>query len=761
MDIVNSQVFGLGFLAFGWGAPVLLWWLALGAAPILIHFLSRRRYRETDWAAMRFLLEAVRKNSKRLRLEQLILMAVRAAIMVLVVLALAQLLFDDVQNWLSPKQPIHRILVIDASASMGFTRQEESLFRQAQRTARSIVEQAKTGDPFHLVRLSNLPPTAVISQPAFESARVVSEIEQMSLSHGVANVGECLEQVAALLKQAPEITRKEVYIISDFQRTSWSGMAGGDEELGRIKSTIRKLEGAAKFVLIDLGDPELGNVAVTRLESADQIVTTTSTVALRGAVRNFSAERVIGRQMELLVDGKVVEQRMVDLPAGAEVEERFSTHLAAPGERRVQLRLQHDSFPLDDERWLVLPVREKLRVLCVDGGLSRSAAGRATDYLELALSPESRGSRVSNRPNRSPIEPTTISDGEFQNFDLTGYDCIFFCNVRRFTEREAADVEAFLNAGGSAVWCLGDQVSADNYNQVLYRQGAGCLPARLGNRKGDPVSRETIFGFDAGDFSHPIVAPFDGNPGAGLERTPIYGYFQVVLPNDPPAQIALWYDSKEPAIIERRFGRGRALLITTSVDEQWGAWALWPSFLPVIQETTLFAVSGRSAHRQRTVGEPLVEMFPATAAEVDAVIGLPGGNNQATKLVRDGGTSEFQFSDTAQTGIYSVEFGPPISRDAAFAVNLDSRESDPAKLTRDELAMEHFAGVDFTYQTQWNQQVEAPASELAAPHGSASRCLLYAVLYLMFTEQLLAWDFRRGLWLLCPVLPILSRFWKR
>jgi len=44
--------------------------LGAAAAPILIHLLSRRRHRETDWAAMRFLGEALRKNARRMRLEQ-------------------------------------------------------------------------------------------------------------------------------------------------------------------------------------------------------------------------------------------------------------------------------------------------------------------------------------------------------------------------------------------------------------------------------------------------------------------------------------------------------------------------------------------------------------------------------------------------------------------------------------------------------------------------------------------------------------------
>ena len=84
------------------------------------HPLNKRKYRETSWAAMRFLLEAVRKNSRRLRIEQLILLAVRTLILLLVVLALAEPLVEHLGAFFQPRQPTHRIIVVDASLSMGF-----------------------------------------------------------------------------------------------------------------------------------------------------------------------------------------------------------------------------------------------------------------------------------------------------------------------------------------------------------------------------------------------------------------------------------------------------------------------------------------------------------------------------------------------------------------------------------------------------------------------------------------------------------------
>jgi hypothetical protein len=584
----------------------------------------------------------------------------------------------------------------------------------------------------------------------------------------------CLDKVAELLKLEPEVSRKEVYLISDFQRTTWSGASTG--EIVRIKALLKKFDESGSLVIIDVGQNDAANVAVTAFESLDAFVTTARPARFKATLRNFSAERVTGRLLELLVDDKLVEQRAVDLNAGGEAVENFSVPLAYAGERRVMVRLQKDALPVDDQRWVVVPVKERIRCLCVNGGNSGRLPGKATDYLELALAPAGsanlrpgssiQGSSLpgsllpgspplgSGGPDRSQIEPTVIDEGELQGFDLSTYDCVFFCNVRMFTEREAQLVEIFLKGGGGVIWCLGDQVSAENYNQVLYQQGTGPLPARLGDRHGDAQRRDDAFAFDPGDFSHPLLSAFQGNPDAGLETTLSYVYIQAALPARGNARVALAFDSGDPAIVERPFGRGQSLLVTTSVDERWGTWPLWPSFLPLVHEIVQYSVAGRWGERQRLVGDALAEIFPVTAADVDAAIVRPDGQTQSARIAREESSSQFTFENTSAAGIYEVTFAHPVSRSELFAVNVDPRESQLAKFGHAELSEELLTGLEFSYLTSWPGEESAPDDSTSAEHGGLARWILYGILYLMFVEQMLAWDFHKGLWLLCPPIPI-------
>ena len=96
--------------------------LALGAlaisVPIIIHLLNRRRFKEVDWAAMEFLLDAEQKNKKRVRLEHWILLLLRCLTMLLIGTLIARpFLPSNLSTALFDTQQYERILLLDDSLS--------------------------------------------------------------------------------------------------------------------------------------------------------------------------------------------------------------------------------------------------------------------------------------------------------------------------------------------------------------------------------------------------------------------------------------------------------------------------------------------------------------------------------------------------------------------------------------------------------------------------------------------------------------------
>ena len=114
--------------------------------------------------------------------------------------------------------------------------------------------------------------------------------------------------------------------------------------------------------------------------------------------------------------------------------------------------------------------------------------------------------------------------------------------------------------------------------------------------------------------------------------------------------------------------------------------------------------------------------------------------NPPIPLRAEGDYAAWSYGDTTQSGIYTARVGSPSARGESFAVNVDVRESDLARLAPEELKSAVWPQTPFLYRTTWD---EAGAGD-AAPAARSRRLgvgLLYAVLALLCGETLLAWRF--------------------
>nr|MDQ3330604.1 BatA domain-containing protein [Planctomycetota bacterium] len=293
--------------AFGFASPWLLLGLGLAAVPVIIHLLFRRPYRDVPWAATRFLLAATKKHAKRLRLEQLLLLLVRIAVLLLVALALARPYFGSPQAAAGPDPPRHRIIVIDASYSMGHELAGQSSFDLARQAVREVTDAARPGDAFHVVRMSDLGPRVVIGRTAYQASQVAETIDDLQLSFGTADPLAALREIPALLKQAPELTRKEVVILSDFQRPDWRPAGDRADELRKLLDTIGE---KATVRLFDAGRTPTSNAGVVALDVEGSLVKMGVTSRLTALIRQYGDAEPRRERVELHVDGRLVTTEM-------------------------------------------------------------------------------------------------------------------------------------------------------------------------------------------------------------------------------------------------------------------------------------------------------------------------------------------------------------------------------------------------------------------------------------------------------------------
>src|SRR5437762_9305507 len=190
----------LAFWQFG-SAGMLAWGVA-AALPIVIHLWSRRRYRQQRWAAMTFLLAALRKNARRIQLEQWLLLAMRTSILLLFVLALADPRSSLLSSWAGQNNgQAHVILVLDGSYSMDFRSGDSSRFQIAKKLVRQLVADDAQGAGYSLVMMGR-PPQVIISDPAFDRDDVLQEIDDLELRHSGADLPATLAEIENILRRS-------------------------------------------------------------------------------------------------------------------------------------------------------------------------------------------------------------------------------------------------------------------------------------------------------------------------------------------------------------------------------------------------------------------------------------------------------------------------------------------------------------------------------------------------------------------------------
>ena len=104
---------------------------ALASVPIIIHLLSRLRYRRVRFAAMEFLLHSDEMNRRRLIIEQLLLLLLRILAVLLIVLLLARLILDPSTMLLLRDAKAHHVLILDDTLSMRDQDGQNSVFDRA------------------------------------------------------------------------------------------------------------------------------------------------------------------------------------------------------------------------------------------------------------------------------------------------------------------------------------------------------------------------------------------------------------------------------------------------------------------------------------------------------------------------------------------------------------------------------------------------------------------------------------------------------
>lgn len=642
-------------------APAVLAGLAAIVIPIVVHLVQKERKRLVEFPSLMFIRRIPYRSVRRRAIRNYLLLALRIAVIVLLVSAFARPFFREAGAALPDGGEGRDVVVLlDRSASMGYA----DNWQRAQEAARDAVRSLGPGDRGTVAFFD----TGVEMGPrrTAEHGSIVSAIDRASPGAGATRYGPALRAAAGVLETST-LPRREIVIVSDFQRAGWDA---ADEVAMPAGVTVRTVPVSA---------PSPSDAAVTGLTLEREAAGDREQVRVAARIVNRGNDAVANRDAWIEADGRRLESRSVSLEPGSATVVTFTPVAVPPTGMRVSVRLGPDAFPADDVFHAFVPPVERIPVLIVE---SPNPQPDSSLYVARAL-----------EVGRVPAFEVTTTRADRVTSDEIRRARVIVLNDAPVSVQLARAVEASVRGGAGLLVALGERSTWPPEVSALLPGVAGQPVDRSGTRGG-------TLGYT--DLGHPAFEIFSTPRSGDLTAARVFRYRQLVVPASQKAEapaaasIIARFDDGGVALVEGQAGQGRVMVWTSTFDSYWNDLALKPVFVPFLHqamkhlsgyvEPKLWYLAGEMFETARS-RVPGVE--PSSAASETFVVVRPGGEQQA----EGAGEGPLSFQLTEQ-GFYEVRAAGEATssapagavRSMVVAVNLDPVESnlegiDPAELS--------------------------------------------------------------------------------
>src|SRR4051812_3761942 len=144
--------------------PILLGGLVLAGVPVLLHLIVRHKPKTLPFPAFRFLVQKRHSNVRKLRLRQLLLLALRVLLIAALALALARPRLFQQGLGFSSERPVAAVLVFDTSASMDYRSSDGvSRLEDAKKRGLELLDELPEGS--RVAVLDSADPTTTAKDP--------------------------------------------------------------------------------------------------------------------------------------------------------------------------------------------------------------------------------------------------------------------------------------------------------------------------------------------------------------------------------------------------------------------------------------------------------------------------------------------------------------------------------------------------------------------------------------------------------------------
>jgi hypothetical protein len=644
-------------------SPLYLLGLLAVAAPIVFHLIRRSPRGEIPFSSLLFLSASPPRLTRRNRLDQLLLLFLRALALCLLALAFSRPFLRQEARWNLEEEPQRRVaLLIDTSASM----RRGNLWSRAKDLARQAARDCGPVDDLAVLAFDTTThPVLTFSEaaslePSRRAAVVLDRINRLEPSWGATNLGQALVDAAAAIEDVADTSERtgrmprRIVLVSDLQQGSHLDVLGELEWPFDVELELKTVSG---------GD---SNAGLHRLADAD--AGPADPPAPRRAAGNTPRPQAGERRVRVFNDPssqhEKFELRWIGAP-GSSIGPPIDVYVP-PGESRVvpvppppgtaapaALVLTGDAEPFDNTLHIADEHKEEATVLYLGNDREDDSTGllyylsrvflnterRSVQYL--ALRPDARLNLESDRSIALAIVTAEVGPE----------------SIRR--------LESYARAGGTLMYVATRPGRSETLGAL-----AKVAPPAIEEAAG---SRDVMLGEIA--FDHRLFAPLAGAQYSDFTKIHFWKYRRLPANALGESRVLARFENGDPAVVEKPLDRGRLIVLASGWSPADSQLARSSKFVPLMSALVDLRDARPVGGPNHTVGDR-VALPSAKDPGAAIVVHKPDGTLVSLPA---GSTS---FSTTDQPGVYTIDTpdGP-----RPFAVNLDPAESRVSPLSVETL----------------------------------------------------------------------------
>lgn len=545
--------------------------VALGV-PLWLHLRRRRRQTPVEFPSLMYLKLASSRMKRQAKVENLGLLVLRLLLLALLATAFSRPVMHSHRGWFGATRPLEAVVVIDATASMGWRGKNGTRLDAAKRLAREWIESLDTTDAVALWILTDRLEQPV-PEPITDRGQLYRMLDAVSASEGSSSLAPVFH-AAHEWASIPSSGRKELAVITDNQPAAWDWPA---ERF--FRGTWHR--GNTHLVVLAPDELRASNINV---ETVAWDARTTSAGTLLSGVAKLTnhGDAAVTDLLECRIAGQVLLRKPVEIPAGGSLDVPMA--VAVPATHDVvtagEVTLTGDALACDDRWNFALPVRRAVAALVVDRSGRADGSMRASHFLTRALAAGGAG------------KARVIESDAWPDQSTTEFDCVWFTVGAVRDAASWAKALAYADAGGTVI------VTADSAPDPL--------PVDW------PVSMGEEMHLPAGRMATRLLVPdhvlFDGVWSGQTVFPPLPQQTARRCAPADGARVLASLAGELPLLVEVTRSRGRVYWLNASADRAWGDLPLSPAFVPLVQQLARARELAMQTATARWVGEAWPEL---------------------------------------------------------------------------------------------------------------------------------------------------------